>query len=134
MNLNVGCCLRSANPGRVQARIASARSLRRRVDTSDENTGTRNSSALEVDRSLSSCIPLLAQKECFQARCTLTEEVGLIYYLYCRSRESISMEIIASAIFGRSSFTFGLSRIIRFYLQVGALSTKQDLQTRPKYF
>jgi len=42
------------------------------------------------------------------------------------------MEIIASAILGRSSFTFGLSRIIRFYLQVGALSIKQDLQTRPK--
>jgi hypothetical protein len=41
------------------------------------------------------------------------------------------MEIIASAILGRSSFTFGLSRIIRFYLQVGALSIKQDLQTRP---
>jgi len=42
------------------------------------------------------------------------------------------MEIIASAILGRSSFTFGLSRIIRFYLQVGALSIKQDLQTRPR--
>src|SRR6202007_103379 len=70
-----------------------------------------------VYRSLSSCIPLLAQKECSQARCTLTEEAGLIYDLYCRSRESISMEIIASAIFGRSSFTFRLSRMISFTYQ-----------------
>ena len=44
------------------------------------------------------------------------------------------MEIIASAILGRSFFTFGLSRIIRFYLQVGAVSIKQDLQTRPREF
>jgi len=44
------------------------------------------------------------------------------------------MEIIASAILGRSFFTFGLSRIIRFYLQVGAVSIKQDLQTRPRKF
>jgi hypothetical protein len=42
----------------------------------------------------------------------LTEEAGPIYYVYCRSRDSISMEIIASAIFGRSLFTFGLSRMI----------------------
>ena len=41
------------------------------------------------------------------------------------------MAIIASAIFGRSAFTFGRSRIIRFTSRVGALSIKQDLQTRP---
>ena len=42
------------------------------------------------------------------------------------------MEIRTSAIFGRSSFTFGRSRIIPFYLQVGALSIKRYLQTRPR--
>ena len=117
MNLNVGAVYESTTPERAQARIESALFGRCRVDTSDENTGRRNSSGPEVDRSLSSCIPLLAQKECSQARCTLTEEAGLIYDLYCRSRESISMEIIASAIFGRSSFTFRLSRMISFTYQ-----------------
>ena len=41
------------------------------------------------------------------------------------------MEIRTSAIFGRSSFTFGRRRMIGFYLQVGALSIKRYLQTRP---
>jgi len=44
----------------------------------------------------------------------LTKEADQLYYLYCRSREWISMAIIASAIFGRSAFTFGRIRIIRF--------------------
>jgi len=44
----------------------------------------------------------------------LTKEADPLYYLYCRSREWISMAIIASAIFGRSAFTFGRIRIIRF--------------------
>src|SRR6516162_8243518 len=70
-----GCCLRSAIPTRAQARIESTLFVKCRVDTSDENTGTRNSSGPEIDRQLSNCIPLLAQKEHFQARCTLTEEV-----------------------------------------------------------
>jgi hypothetical protein len=35
------------------------------------------------------------------------------------------MEIIASAIFSRSSFTFALSRMIPFYLDVAALSIEQ---------
>ena len=41
------------------------------------------------------------------------------------------MEIRTSYIFGRSSFTFGRSRMISSYLQVGALSIKRYLQTRP---
>jgi hypothetical protein len=44
----------------------------------------------------------------------------------------ISMEIIASAIFGRRAFTFGRYSHNPFYLQVGGLSIKQDLQTRPR--
>jgi hypothetical protein len=67
-----------------------------------------------ADRLLSSCNPLLAQKEYFQAQRTLTKEADQLYYHYCRSREWISMEIIASTIFGRSAFTFGRIRIIRF--------------------
>jgi hypothetical protein len=67
-----------------------------------------------ADRQLSSCNPLLVQKEYFQAQRTLTKEADQLYYLYCRSREWISMAIIASAIFGRSAFTFGRIRIIRF--------------------
>jgi hypothetical protein len=51
-------------------------------------------------------------------------------YLYCRSRECISMEIIASTIFGRSAVTFGRIRIIR--LPSGRrVVHKQNLQTRP---
>jgi hypothetical protein len=114
MNLNVGAVYESTTPERAQARIESALFAKCRVDTIDENTGTRSSSGLEVDRWPSSCIPLLAQKEYFQVRGTLTKEDGPLYDYYCRSRESISMEIIASAIFGRSSFNFGRSRMIRF--------------------
>jgi hypothetical protein len=77
-------------------------------------TGTQSSSGPVVDRSLSSCNPLLAQKEYFQARGSLTRQDGPPYYLYCRSRESISMELRASAIFGSSTFTFGRNRIFRF--------------------
>src|SRR4029077_3489766 len=85
-----------------------------RGDTTAGNTGTQNSSGPVADRQLSSCNPLLVQKEYFQAQRTLTKEADQLYYLYCRSREWISMAIIASAIFGRSAFTFGRIRIIRF--------------------
>ena len=100
-------------------------------DTSDGNTGTQSSSGPVVDRLLSSGNPLLAQQEYFQARGTFTKEDGRIYYPYYRSRESISMEIRASAILGRSAFTLGRNRMIRFTSKVGTLSIKRGFTNTP---
>ena len=107
-------CRQRITPERAPARIEPALFGGCRGDTTDGNTGTQNSSGPVADRQLSSCNPLLVQKEYFQAQRTLTKEADQLYYLYCRSREWISMAIIASAIFGRSTFAFGRIRIIRF--------------------
>ena len=85
----------------------------RRAVTATGNAGFNSLGRLS-DLDVFPAVPLLVQKEYFQARRTLTKEADQLYYFYCRSRESLSMEIIASAIFGRSSFTFGRRRMIRF--------------------
>ena len=71
-----------------------------------EAKGEQNSQADKAQKSF--CQLVIASGDAPIALDSLEE----VYYVYCRSRDSISMEIIASAIFGRSFFTFGLSRMI----------------------
>jgi hypothetical protein len=87
-----------------------------RFDEGDVRAHCRNIDCLDrcrlPDRSSSArrsgCIPLLAQKDYFQAQRTLTKEADQLYQPYCRSKEWISMENIASTIYGKSAFTFGV--------------------------
>jgi hypothetical protein len=85
-----------------------------------------------ADRQLSSCNPLLVQKEYFQAQRTLTKE-GRPALLSLLPFQGVDF-------YGNYSFRDLRQKRLHFwsyshhpfYLQRGALSIKHDLQTRPR--
>src|ERR1700730_12291576 len=99
---------------------SSSWKTRRKNSKRGSKAGPQNSDILA-----GSCNLQRAQKEYFQAPPALTKEDAQLSYLYGRSRESISMKIIASAIFGRSFFTFGRRRIIRCTSREGSCPQKE---------